>query len=304
MGQDTPTMSDYPSLSEQNRRSWNAAVPAHVSHRPALAEFLRGGGLTLFPEERELLGEVAGLPLLHLMCNTGQDTLSLARLGAAATGVDISDEAVATARRLSEAAGIAAHFERADVYEYLGRARGAGFARVYCGYGAVCWLHDLGAFARGAAAALAPGGRLALVEFHPASNMFDPEWRLAHPYPAGGERLTLDGVGDYVGAAAGGLSPGGFAEGVGGFVNPHPCHLFRWGVGEVVSALAGAGLRVTALREYPYVNGERPFARMRPAPGGRWLPPDDVPPFPLMYGLAAERSGAGEPDSHAPLLPG
>jgi SAM-dependent methyltransferase len=281
---------EYAAIREQNRRSWNAVVPAHASHRPALADFLRSGGLTLFPEERELLGEVAGRTLLHLMCNSGQDTLSLARLGALVTGVDISDEAVAQARLLSTASDIAADFARADVYDYLAAARGAGFERIYCGYGAVCWLHDLPAFARGVAAALAPGGRFALVEFHPASNMFDSEWRLARPYPASGAVLTLEGVGDYVGAAAGGLSPGGFAEGVAGFVNPHPCHLFSWGVGEVVSALAEAGLTLRALREYPYVNGERPFARMRPAPGGRWLPPDDVPVLPLMYGLAAELS--------------
>ncbi|NTU85516.1 MAG: class I SAM-dependent methyltransferase [Chloroflexales bacterium] len=278
-------------LREANRRSWNAVAPAHASHRPGLGEFLRAGGLTLFPEERDLLGEVAGLALLHLLCNSGQDTLSLARLGAVAVGVDISDEAIALARRLSAESGLPARFERADVYDYLAGARGAGFARVYCGYGAICWLRDLAAFARGVAGALAPGGRFVLVEFHPASNMFDQAWRLARGYPARGERLTLGGVGDYVGAAGGGLSPGGFAEGAGDFVNPHPCHLFRWGLGEVVSALAAAGLTLTALREYPYVNGERPFARMRAGEGRRWHPPDDVPPIPLMYGLAAELQG-------------
>jgi SAM-dependent methyltransferase len=280
---------DYAALSEQNRASWNAVVPAHASHRPGLADFLRAGGLTLFPEERTLLGDLAGLPLLHLLCNSGADTLSLAALGARAVGVDISDAAIEAARQLSTASGLSAEFVRAEVYAYLAQARGAGFARVYCGYGAICWLPDLAGFAAGVAAALAPGGRLALVEFHPASNMFDAAWRLARAYPAGGERLTLEGVGDYVGAAGGGLSPGGHAAGAHGFVNPEPCHLFRWGLGEVVSALAEAGLRLRTLREYPYVNGERPFARMRPAPGRRWLPPADLPPIPLMYGLMAEK---------------
>jgi SAM-dependent methyltransferase len=277
-----------PTINEQNRRSWNAAVPAHASHRPHLAAFLRAGGLTLFPEERELLGEVAGTRLLHVMCNTGQDTLSLAALGAEATGVDLSDAAIAEARRLSVETGIAARFVHDDVYTYLAAASAGAFERVYAGYGVICWLPDLAAFARGVARVLAPGGRFVLMEFHPLSNMFDQEWRLAHGYPAGGARLTLPGVGDYVGAAAGGLSPGGFAGGQQDFVNPHPCHLFRWGVGEVVSALATAGLQIVALREHPFVNGERPFARMRPAPGRRWLPPADVPPLPLMYGLAAE----------------
>lgn len=286
---------DRERIREQNRRSWNAAVPAHERHRPGQAAFLRAGGSTLFPEELALLGELRGRRLLHLLCNAGQDSLSLAAMGADVTGVDLSDAAIGRARLLSGESGIGAAFVCADAYDYLA-GRPGPFDLIYAGYGAICWLHDLAAFARGVAAALAPGGRFALVEFHPASNMFDPEWRLAHPYPAGGEPLTLDGVGDYVGASGGGLAPGGFAEGGEPFVNPHPCHLYRWGVGEVVSALADAGLRLAALREYPFVNGERPFARMAPGPGRRWLPPPDLPVVPLMYGLAAEQPDAARSD--------
>jgi SAM-dependent methyltransferase len=273
---------------EQNRRSWNAAVPAHESHRPGQAAFLRAGGRTLFPEELALLGELEGRDLLHLMCNAGQDSLSLAGLGARVTGVDLSDEAVLRARHLSDASGIPAEFVCADACEFL-EGTGRRFDRVYCGYGAICWLDDVGRFARGVARALRPGGRFALMEFHPASNMFDAGWRLARSYPAGGEPLELPGVGDYVGAAGGGLSPGGFDPGVTGFVNPEPCRLFRWGVGEVVSALAAAGLRVLALHEHPFVNGERPFGRMVAGPGRRLYPPPDVPAIPLMYGVAAEK---------------
>lgn len=280
---------DSGEISALNRRSWNAAVVAHESHRPGQGAFLRGGGSTLFPEELELLGELRGRRLLHLMCNAGQDSLSLAALGAAVTGVDLSDEAIGRARRLSEESGIGARFVEADVYAFLSDLH-ERFDLLYGGYGVICWLPDLAGFAQAAAAALTPGGRFALMEFHPASNMLDAEWRLANSYPDGGEPLDLaEGVGDYVGASGGGLAPGGFAEGGNLFRNPHPCRLFRWGVGEVVSAVAAAGLRVTALREYPYVNGERPFARMRPGPGRRWLPPHDVPAIPLMYGLAAEK---------------
>jgi SAM-dependent methyltransferase len=275
-------------IREHNRRSWNAIVPIHASHRPGLARFLRQGGSTLFPEELALLGEPRGQRLLHLLCNTGQDSLSLAAMGADVTGVDLSDEAVARARELSAASGISARFVCADIYDYLA-APAQPFELIYAGYGVICWLRDLDLFARGVAAALAPGGRFALMEFHPVSNMFAADWRLAQSYPAGGALLTLDGVGDYVGAAGEGLAPGGFVAHEEPFANPHPCYLYRWGVGELLTALARAGLRLTALHEFPFINGERPFARMVAGPGRRWLPPSDLPAIPLMYGLAAEK---------------
>ena len=166
-------------LHEQNRLSWNAATAAHNSHKGDQAAFFRAGGDTLFPEELELLGELEGRDLLHLQCNAGQDTLSLARRGARATGVDISDEAVRFARELSAASGIAATFERADVYDWLDAAahEGRSFDVVFSSYGTVVWLSDLGAWARGIAGVLRPGGRFVLVEFHPAATMLGEDLR-------------------------------------------------------------------------------------------------------------------------------
>ena len=275
---------------EQNRLSWNAAASAHASHRGDLAGFLREGGSTLFPEERRMLGNVKGKKLLHLQCNSGGDSLSLARLGAAVTGVDISDAAISTAANLSEKAGIHANFEHADLYDWLDEAR-RRFDLVFASYGVVCWLPDLEAWARGISTVLEPGGRFVLVDFHPAADMFDEGFRLLHDYPSGGKPLPLkEGVGDYVGESEGGLTPAGPSRGARGFQNPEPAHLFRWGLGEVVTALAGTGLRIALLEEYPYSNGERHFAGMREVEGRRMLPPDGVPSVPLMYGIRAEKA--------------
>jgi SAM-dependent methyltransferase len=290
------TTVDQRQLREQNRRSWNAVVPAHESHRSLQADFFRRGGSTLFPEERMLLGDVAGKHVVHLLCNAGQDTLSLAQLGASVLGVDISDKAIRNAVRLAAATKLPATFVRSDVYDWLDHtARGTErFDIVYCAYGAICWLSDLEAWAQGVAAVLRPDGHVVLMEFHPVSNMFDRHWQLATPYPAGGRLLPTDGVGDYVGAAQGGLTPSGYAPGVQEFQNPEPCTLFQWGLGEVVTALAQAGLMITALHEYPYINGERPFAGMREDEGRRMFPPADVPSIPLMYGLVARKGRKGE----------
>ncbi|MBM4431542.1 MAG: class I SAM-dependent methyltransferase, partial [Chloroflexi bacterium] len=113
-------------LHEENRLSWNEATKAHNSHKKDQARFLRQGGSTLFPEEIELLGDVRGLSLLHLQCNAGQDTLSLAKRGAVVTGVDISDEAIAFARQLSRDSGIPATFVRSDVYDWLTQTAQSG----------------------------------------------------------------------------------------------------------------------------------------------------------------------------------
>ena len=279
-------------LREQNRLSWNAAAEAHDSHRDGLAGFLRDGGSTLFPEERRLLGDLRGKKTLHLQCNSGGDSLSLAHLEAAVTGVDISDAAISTARGLSEETGIPARFERADLYDWLDRsARTARrFDVVFASYGVVCWLPDLESWAGKTSAILESGGRFVLVDFHPAADMFDEDFRLARGYPSGGETLSLEeGVGDYVGESGGGLTPASASEGVRDFENPQPAHLFRWGLGEVVTALARAGLRIVALEEYPYSNGERQFAGMREMEGRRMFPPEGVPNIPLMYGIRAEK---------------
>jgi glycosyltransferase involved in cell wall biosynthesis/SAM-dependent methyltransferase len=279
-------------LREQNRLSWNAVVGAHDSHRKDLAGFLRAGGSTLFPEERWLLGDVRGKKLLHLQCNSGGDTLSLARLGAAVTGVDISDAAISAACKLSSEARIHAGFERADLYDWLDEAarNNRRFDVAFASYGVVCWLSDLQAWARGISAVLEPGGRFVLVDFHPAADMLDENFRLARGYPSGGAAMALEeGIGDYVGESRGGLTPAGQSGGVKGFENPEPAHLFRWGLGETVTALAGAGLRMVTLEEYPYSNGERHFARMREMEGRRMFPPEDVPAVPLMYGIRAKK---------------
>ncbi|MGI8648943.1 MAG: class I SAM-dependent methyltransferase [Rubrobacter sp.] len=283
-------------ITDQNRRSWNVAVRAHESHRGGLAGFLRSGGITLFPEEIELLGDVSGKTVAHLMCNAGGDSLSLASLGASVVGVDLSDEAIRRAEKLSDESGIRARFERAEIYEWMENAafEDRRFEVVFASYGVVCWLRDLDSWAEGIASVLEGGGRFVLVEFHPFAAMLDWEWNLTRDYLSDGAERDAGGVGDYVGASGGGLVPSGFVEGVGDFENPEECHLFRWGLGNVVTSLARAGMKVEVLDEYPYSNGEKNFSGMRETPGRRMLPPEGSPSVPLMYGVSAVRTRSAE----------
>ncbi|OXC77380.1 class I SAM-dependent methyltransferase [Caballeronia sordidicola] len=275
---------------EKNRLSWNAATAAHNSHKGDQAAFFRNGGSTLFPEEVELLGGIDGLDLLHLQCNSGQDTLSLARLGANVTGVDISEEAIRFARDLSAQAHIPATFHRADLLTYFTeQARTPGrYDRVFASYGTLCWLSDIDAWAQGVAHSLKPGGRFVLVEFHPFLMIFDEQWEMRYDY-FDHSPIASDGVSDYVALSREGLVPDGYEAGFEAFVNPHPSVEFFWGIGDVVSALAKSGLLIEQLREYPYANGWKGFDGMHDSGGRRMVPPQDTVRLPLMYGIAARR---------------
>jgi SAM-dependent methyltransferase len=278
-------------LREANRLSWNAATRAHNSHKADQARFFRQGGSTLRPEELGLLGEVAGLRIAHLLCNSGQDTLSIAQLGAEVTGVDISDEAIAFATQLAADAGIAARFERADVYDWLAAAtaRQQRFDIAFSSYGVVHWLSDLDRWASGVAAILKPGGAFVLVDFHPAERMFSRDWRHSGDYfPRDQVDSLAEGVIDYITRSPGRLSPFAYEAGVADFQNPYPSHLFRYTLGQIVTAIGGARLRVDVLEEYPHSIAMR-FSRMREIADYRTLPPEDVPSVPLLYGLRARK---------------
>lgn len=230
---------------------------------------------------------MAGRRLVHLQGNAGQDSLNLVRRGAVVTGLDISDTAIAFARALSEETGLPATFHRADVYKWLDQAGRVGerFDIAFCSYGALCWLSDVGTWARGIAAILRPGGRVVVVDFQPFLRRFDEGWRLAYPSFQPGATSWEEGVGDYVAMAGEALTPSRYVEGVRDFKNPHRSHEVQWGIGEIVTAFLEAGLPITALREYPYSNGAKLFDGMRQdgmreTPGRRMVPPEGVPNLP------------------------
>lgn len=267
---------------EQNRRSWNAVTPAHNSHKRDQAKFLRDGGSTLFPDELALLGDVEGLDLLHLQCNCGQDSLSLAQLGARVTGVDIGDAPIEFARELAEASGLPATFHRDDVFDWLGETD-ARFDVAFATYGTIGWLCDLDRWAAGVNRVLRTGGRLVLLEFHPMAWSYGDSGALTEPYFLD-EALAEDGVRDYVGEH---LAPSGFLTGQRCFRNPERSFGFQWTVAQLLQAVVDAGLQIETVREYPYANGCRLFEGMTELGDRRFGMPSGAPAMPLMFGMVA-----------------
>lgn len=159
-----------------NRKAWNNKTLAHLQSSFYDMDGFRAGQSSLKSIELELLGDIQGKTLLHLQCHFGQDTLSLCRMGAQVTGVDLSDRAIDTARELAAEMQLDARFICCDVYDLLQQAVEL-YDIVFTSYGTIGWLPDLKKWAQVIAKSLKPGGKFVMAEFHPVVWMFDNQFK-------------------------------------------------------------------------------------------------------------------------------
>ncbi|HEY3059542.1 MAG TPA: class I SAM-dependent methyltransferase [Chloroflexota bacterium] len=160
-----------------NRASWNEAAAFYTARADDTIAFIRAGKSNLHPIERANMGPLRPWCELaiHLQCASGRDTLSLWVEGAQrVVGVDISDIMIDTARRISAAVGAPAEWYLCDVLDTPTSLDGTADL-VYTGRGAICWVHDLHAWAGVVARLLKPGGRFHLFEVHPVAYLFEME---------------------------------------------------------------------------------------------------------------------------------
>ncbi|WP_249009303.1 class I SAM-dependent methyltransferase [Conexibacter sp. DBS9H8] len=209
--------------------------------------------------DRPRLGALDGRTGLHLQCHIGTDTISLSRLGAQMTGLDFSGAALEEARRLADRTGAPVRFVQSDVYSALDVLEPASFDLLYTGIGALCWLPNIARWAETVAALLAPGGRLFVRDMHPmlATLEAHPDRiSLDFPYFEKPEPTIFDGPGTYVATDA------QFTSTV--------THEWNHGLGEIVSALLGAGMVITGLAEHDSVPWEALPGHMSVDADGEW----------------------------------
>jgi SAM-dependent methyltransferase len=284
---------------ETNRRRWDERVPLHLASDFYDVDGFRAGKSALRDFERAEVGDVHGKSLLHLQCHIGMDTLSWARHGASrVVGLDFSERAVEAARELAAEEGLGperATFVAADVYDAVAAVPDTSYDIVYTGVGALCWLPDIRRWAETAASLVAPGGFLYLAEFHPLTDILDDATgsRVEHDYFARDAWIEDDPAG-YTDLDSGYPdNDAGDAGDAATATAPPTVHnrSVEWQhpLGDVVSALAAAGLRVEFLREHDTTL----FARFRALEGrdGVYRFPADRPRIPLMYSLKASKAG-------------
>ena len=221
---------------ESNRIAWNQRVEPHLQSELYDVEEFKQGKTSLNKIELDLLGDIKGKSVLHLQCHFGQDSLSLARMGAKVIGVDLSDAAIETARKLNTELGLDAEFVCCDVYDSPNHIN-QQFDMVFTTYGTIGWLPDMDKWAEVIAHFLKPGGKLVFVEFHPAGWMFDDDLtHVAYNY-FNADTIVETTEGTYADRNA-----------------PIKTETVSWNhdLGEVLTALLSKGLKIESFKEYDY----------------------------------------------------
>ncbi len=264
-----------------NRALWDEWTAIHARSAFYDLEGFKRGGVRLRPYEIEEVGDVAGKSLLHLQCHFGIDTLSWARLGARVTGADFSERAIEMARALAAELHLEARFVCSEVLK-LPAVLDGEFDIVYTSRGVIPWLPDLRGWAEVIGRLVKPAGFFYITEHHPVTLVWDDrddlrELRLAYPYFERTKPLEFPtkGKGSYADRDARVEQPVEYEW-------PHS-------LGEIISAVAGAGLRIDFLHEFPFSFYQGlPF--LEPHEGDTWRLPAGWPgELPLSFSLKATK---------------
>ncbi len=265
---------------EANRQSWDARARIHAESRfYDLASYIRDPAhlSDTVRFDRTELGDVSGKSLLHLQCHIGTDTISWARLGATVTGTDLSPVSIEQARKLSADSGTPARFEVAELYD-TPDVINEKFDIVCTGVGALVWLPDIRGWAQVVSRMLKPGGVFYVRDGHPMAGAVDngrkdDQLIVTAPYFERSEGTRYEGTGTY---ADGPELPDKVD--------------YEWnhGLGEIVTSLIDADLRIEFLHEHQF--GEwHAFPEMQKDNDGYWRFPENRDHMPLMFSLRATK---------------
>ena len=125
---------------ESNKHAWSQVSQDHYNHfKTALPDGSHQFNKHILNE----LGDLTGKSIIHLQCNTGADTILLAKMGASAVGVDLVPDNILYAQKLAEVLGVSnVSFIESDIMEFMEK-HNEKYDVVFVSEGAIGWLPDL-----------------------------------------------------------------------------------------------------------------------------------------------------------------
>jgi ubiquinone/menaquinone biosynthesis C-methylase UbiE len=259
---------------EANKKLWNERTPIHVNSEFYSNDEFIAGKNSLNKIELDEIGDVKGKSVLHLQCHFGQDTISFARMGAKATGVDFSDEAIENAKKINEKCGTDAEFINCNIYD-LKNHLDEKFDIIFTSYGVIGWLPDLNEWANLINHFLKPGGVFYIIEFHPMVWMFDDNFeRFDYSYFTTSEPIEISSTTTYASST----------EKLQGVTE----YSWNHALSETINALIQADLKIEFLNEFPF-SPYNIFPDMYKEDDGYWRMKKFGEKLPLLFSIKAKK---------------
>jgi hypothetical protein len=150
---------------------------------------------------------------------------------------------------------------------------------VFTSYGAITWLPDMRRWADVAASFVRPGGFFYVAEFHPMFQVLDDAAGVAgpslrYPYFESEPPVRSEEDGTYADTTA--------------HITNRVDFSFPHSLGQVVSSVVAAGLRLDFLHEFPYCNFKA-FPWMEQRADGMWYLSEGHATVPLLFSLKATK---------------
>jgi 2-polyprenyl-3-methyl-5-hydroxy-6-metoxy-1,4-benzoquinol methylase len=231
--------------SQLNASAWNQhaydawvlrhGTPQEMAERIQKAPHLRLATLSKY------LGNLQGKKVINLLGSHGSKALAMGLLGAAITIVDISLENAHYAREVALALNVPLRYLVVDVLQLPAEERTQSYDLLFMELGILHYFVDLEPLAQLVTQLLRPGGRLIVQDFHPITTKLITSKGKKHRVSGNyfDKSLTVTNV-----AFSKHLPTNTTTV-------PHQVYLRHWTLGEIVTAFAGAGLRIQRLDEEP-----------------------------------------------------
>lgn len=262
-------MDDY---LKHNKAHWNKVTPIHTASKFYDIENFKKGKSNLMHLELKEVGDVKGKTLLHLQCHFGMGTLSWAREGAITTGIDLSEESIREAQKLSQEINVPSKFICTDIYNSP-NVLNEKFDIVFTSYGVLPWLPDLKKWAEVINHFLKPGGIFYIVESHPFTWMMNDEFQFKYPYFIKEPIIDEESQGTYTDSTV-----------------DITTTTYEWNhtLDEIVNSLIDQELTIEFLHEFPFNHFDSyPGLMEKDEEGWYWMKGKND--FPMLFSLKARK---------------
>jgi len=221
---------------EANKRAWGQVSEEHYHY---FKKALTSGTYHLNKHIQAEIGDLVGKRVIHLQCNTGADTIELAKTADFVVGVDLVPDNILYAKKLANDLGVAnVDFIESDIMELMHKHNDK-YDVVFVSEGAIGWLPDLAKWGQTIRHLLKEDGYFYVFDSHPIALMFDedklPKGIVELKYPYFKKTPDFDST------------IGGYASEV-----KHDAENYFWmyKTSDILNSLISAGLHVEFFNEF------------------------------------------------------